>query len=430
MADSKTGKDLGLSNEWRSSGAHLAFLCTFVEPRLPDEHPQIEGVTWHQVLGRRPEIIVERMRIAFRVIDVCDDVAAIDKQFTVKDLRAMLPDHVEGVSKLRKQELIDKIIEQRLLLQCTKRGMEIAESYAADPEAFIDEMWTESRLKAWLKWLLEAFATEIAIGTIIGNLLWNAGEKLLTPTELPPQPPTATPEPVPAPEPPATSTPTRPRLDIEWCRVPAGYFWMGEENYKRNPRQRKHLPAFSISKYPITNAQYEKFCRAASHDKPWHWEGGKIPAGKENHPVAHVSWHDAVAYCEWASRWLRPITLPTEEQWEKAARGTDGRKYPWGDDWRDNYCNTHETGIRDTTAVGAYSPRGDSPYGCVDMAGNVWEWTDSWYDDAQCRRVLRGGSWSSDQNAARAAYRDYYFPDYRVNFFGFRVVVVRRPPSQ
>jgi len=424
--NSKKARDLGWRPEWRLSGAHLAFLSTFLEPRLPNAHPQIEGVNWHQVLGQKPEIIVDRLRHVSRAIDVCTDAAAIDRKFTAKELRQMLHSHdVKGLSELRKQELIDKVIQKRLLLQCTEEGREIAKAYADDPTAYINEIWTESRLKASLKWLLEALASEIAIGTVIGTLLWNAAEELLTPAELPPQPTPVTPEPVPAPEPPTTPTPRRLRPDIEWCFVPDGYFWMEE-----NPdKQRKYLPAFSISKYPITNAEYEKFCRATGYDKPRDREQGKIPAGRANHPV-YVSWHDAVAYCEWASQATgKQIALPTEEQWEKAARGVDGRKYPWGNDWRHNYCNTSEDQTGGTTAVGAYSPRGDSLYGCADMAGNVWEWTDSWYDDTrQQYRVLRGGSWDRPSDRARAAYRYGYHPAPR-DSYGFRVVV-RRPPSR
>ncbi|MFL7837849.1 MAG: formylglycine-generating enzyme family protein [Candidatus Promineifilaceae bacterium] len=117
---------------------------------------------------------------------------------------------------------------------------------------------------------------------------------------------------------------------------------------------------------------------------------------KSGHPVVYVNYHDAVGYAEWAG-----MFLPSEEEWEKAARGSDGRMHPWGDKWRDGCCNTDEAGIGTTTPAGRYSPQGDSPYGCVDMAGNVWEWTESWFDAAKARRVVRGGSWNVNQVSAR-----------------------------
>ena len=203
----------------------------------------------------------------------------------------------------------------------------------------------------------------------------------------------------------------------EMLRIPAGKFLYGDN------KREVELPEFWISKTPVTNAEYVRFVDVTGHDKPQYFDSNL--KNKKDHPMVYVSWHDAQAYCEWMGG-----ELPAEEQWEKAARGPDGLVYPWGDKWVDGRCNTREAGIKSTTSVGQFSPQGDSPYGCVDMSGNVWEWTDSWYENNQISRVLRGGAWGSNQSYARAASRNYISPDYRVNYIGFRVVVVRRSPSQ
>ena len=111
---------------------------------------------------------------------------------------------------------------------------------------------------------------------------------------------------------------------------------------------------------------------ATGHEPPSHWGGKAPPDELRDHPVVYVSWRDCVAYAEWAG-----VRLLTEQEWEKAARGIDGRVYPWGDEFDSARCNTYESGIGATTPVGRYSPGGDSPCGCADMAGNVWEWTAS-----------------------------------------------------
>lgn len=197
---------------------------------------------------------------------------------------------------------------------------------------------------------------------------------------------------------------------LEMLLIPAGEFLYGEE------KELKFLPDFWMAKTPVTNAHYAKFMRDAGYKAPGHWENGKYPTELANHPVIYVSWHDATAYAQWAE-----LQLPSEEQWEKAARGQDGREYPWDHEWKP-YCNTKEAGIGGTTRVGYYSPFGDSPYDCVDMSGNVWEWTNSWYDPDKKLRVLCGGSWDNHHGFACVAFRNGYDPDFSGYDLGFRVV--------
>ena len=227
---------------------------------------------------------------------------------------------------------------------------------------------------------------------------------------------------------------TQPYGEPEWVEIPAGEFTMGSGKDARQV----DLPAYAIARVPITNAQYRLFVNAVEHPPPRHWEENRIPKGLESHPVVEVSWHDAIAYCQWLSQMTgKTITLPSEAEWEKAARGDkDAREYPWGDTFDRLRCNTKELGMGTTTPVGIF-PDGASPYGVLEMSGNVWEWCRTKYenpdddevDDSGAWRVLRGGSWVADANFVRAAFRDLSGPDYRNGDDGFRVVVVRRPPS-
>jgi tetratricopeptide (TPR) repeat protein len=193
----------------------------------------------------------------------------------------------------------------------------------------------------------------------------------------------------------------------EMVRIPAGVFLYGDG------KERRELPEFWMDKTPVTNAEYARFVTDTSRKPPEHWKG-KTPAKRiTNHPVTHVSWHDASAYAEWAGK-----RLLTEEEWEKAARGTDGREYPWGNEKPTPQLCNFDGNEGSTTPVGTYSPQGDSPYGCVDMAGNVWEWMSSDYSPGS--KVLRGGSWGNNQKEVRAANRHFSTPDTRYYTVGFR----------
>jgi len=238
--------------------------------------------------------------------------------------------------------------------------------------------------------------------------------------------------------------------DIVWYNVPAGPFTMGSvdedemawDDEKPQHRNESITEGYLISRYPVTNAQFTAFVGAGGYRERRYWtEAGWERKEREgwteprdygepfnllNHPVVGVSWYGAVAFCRWLTEQLRQnrgldaneeITLPTESQWEKAARGTDGRIYPWGNEPDPDHANYGETGIGTTSAVGCF-PGGASPHGVEDLSGNVWEWCrtkwegdyEGYRDDndleGEVRRVLRGGAFGGYQGGVRCAYRD------------------------
>jgi formylglycine-generating enzyme required for sulfatase activity len=153
----------------------------------------------------------------------------------------------------------------------------------------------------------------------------------------------------------------------------------------------------------VTNEQYAVFVKATRQLAPRYWDGGQIPAGKGSHPVTWVSWDDAVAFCQWLSRSPgRFWRLPTEAEWEKAARGDDGRVYPWGNDLPTKELCNFNGNVGDTTSIGQY-PAGASPCGALDMAGNVWEWTGSLFKPYPYQP--EDGRNSPDGKGARGSWR-------------------------
>lgn len=240
-------------------------------------------------------------------------------------------------------------------------------------------------------------------------------------------------------------------LDV-MIHIPVGKFLMGSDAVKDTlaypdelQQHLLHLETYSISKYPVTNEQYLRFVQATGHRSPRHWQEERPLPWQLNHSVVNVSWHDACTYCAWLSKEKgKEFRLPTEAEWEKAARGSDGRIYPWGNDEPNElFCNFNNH-IGSTTSVGIY-PAGVSPYGLHDMAGNVWEWTGSlWgkdfskpefgypYDAQDGRenlaagdevlRVVRGGAFRHNRGYVRCAvrYRNSPYSDW--NYNGFRVV--------
>lgn len=188
-------------------------------------------------------------------------------------------------------------------------------------------------------------------------------------------------------------------LEQKMILIPAGAFTMGEDFYKKNagPRHQVSLDSFYIDQYDVTNGHYKKFVDATRREPPSHWRDGLYPPEKANHPVVFVSWFDADAYCRWAGK-----RLPKEAEWEKAARGTDGRMFPWGGLFEAKRANVPTEEIKDTTPVNAF-PEGKSPYGLYDMSGNVFQWTADWFlpypgntvphpNYGERMKVLRGGS--------------------------------------
>ena len=258
----------------------------------------------------------------------------------------------------------------------------------------------------------------------------------------------------------------------DWVNIPAGEFLYGDENGKEII-----LTPFAIQKYPVTNLQYRRFVEAGGYEQreywsesgwawrsgtydskadesirdwlkrrpvekraePWYWhdEKWKNPLA----PVVGVTWFESEAYTHWLSQKLGlPVRLPTEQEWERAARGVEGRQYPWGDvftgknlncaefwgqndqlDWN-KWIGTESYQAASTTFVGQF-PTGATPEGVSDLSGNVWEWTDSWYEKERINRTLRGGSWNDFSRNARCAFRLRYIPDLFFNNFGFRCVV-------
>jgi iron(II)-dependent oxidoreductase len=266
-----------------------------------------------------------------------------------------------------------------------------------------------------------------------------ATQAKLVPTNTPvPPPPTPTPAvtPTPAPETEAAEeaaeTPAPPSVVEYLIEIPAGPFTMGSDTDAEDeaPAHEVDLPAFKIDLFEVANADFAKFVEATGYQTDAEKEGRtknwrSVAEGKDNHPVVFASWNDAVAFCEWLGK-----RLPTEAEWEKAARGSDERVYPWGDDYDPSKANVKDTGLRGTAVVGSFGA-GASPYGVEDMAGNVWEWTADWYEaypgsDYQSDyfgerfRVLRGGAWFETADFVRTTVRNANIETAAGDDVGFR----------
>lgn len=292
---------------------------------------------------------------------------------------------------------------------------------------------------------------------------------IVEPTSPPPPEPTITA----TPEPSLGSSRVNPVDGAVLVYVPEGDFLRGsdhqEASFVEKPQRSIYLDAFWIYQHPVTNAQFAAFVETSGYqttaeDAGWSWaydgdssvemEGaawqspagpGSTIAGMDDYPVLHVSWFDAQAYCAWADG-----RMPTEAEWGKAARGDDGRDYPWGDSpvtgERANYCDVNcpfewadadqDDGYLGPSPVGSY-PAGASPYGAMDMVGNVWEWAADWFSEIYYEfsqednpqgsssgetRAVRGGSWYNNASSMRVTFRHGFPPDLTIDMLGFRCV--------
>jgi formylglycine-generating enzyme required for sulfatase activity len=264
----------------------------------------------------------------------------------------------------------------------------------------------------------------------------------LTPTHT--RTPTKTPLPTTTftPTPGVGSTWTRPADSMVMVYVPEGDFTMGSNNNDdEKPIHLVYLDAFWIDQMEITNKMYAVCVAAGKCDPPinnssYTHSNYYDNSEYDDFPVIYVSWNDATAYCAWAGGSDYTVRLPTEAEWEKAARGTDGRIYPWGEGIDCQKANYNGSCVGDTSRVGSYEI-GKSPYGVYDMAGNVWEWVADWYGGTYYStlqdgirnptgptlgdyRALRGGAWLQIDNIARSAHRGFTIPTDSGNDLGFR----------
>jgi sulfatase modifying factor 1 len=476
---------------------HLIYLLTFDPPRPIDKAvplpASLSGTDWATSLGEDPMAATNQFQVMGALVraDLQTHIAARD--FTRAELQAMLRARQLPISG-NKEELVERLIQADepglwtaldglILWECAPWAwytakMRLDEVLSSPVQANECQTSQPDPMREAIKWILAA-----AAGGVIGNRADDvvmalvdsiraqnvhadsASPMIDVPSSPLPTPENSAPVPEPLPEPDPQSTP-RPRstpippLAFDWVTIPAGEFWMGSDKDKdplayddETPQHKVYLPTYRIARYPVTVAQFAQFSKATGYQTvaekegwAYSWSGSSWqqikgaywahPRGPEsdvqnkaNHPVTCVSWVDVNEFCRWAG-----VRLASEAEWEKAARGTDGRIYPWGNELPDKERCNFNMDVGDTTAVGSYA-KGKSPYGVLDMAGNVWEWTSSLYknypyksDDGRedpadaGRRVVRGGSFVDLQNLVRSACRYHNFIDSRSLNVGFRVV--------
>jgi serine/threonine-protein kinase len=449
---------------------HLIYLLTFDPPRTIEKVvplPDFSAVsTWVELLGAEPPAVVEELQHLGALVRADLATHLIVRDFTRTELQTMLRVRQLPISG-NKEELLERLVQadepgmwtalaDLRLWQCTPWVKDKAKTRLEEVLAAKSTDEGQSAISApmreVIKWILLTSAAGVVGNRTDAALFGNdSTQSCDTDSSSPPDtdtisplptPQTDTLAPEPQPEPPGQSTPIPrstpiPPMTFDWVTIPAGEFWMGSDKSKdplahddETPQHKVYLPTYRIARVPVTNAQYELFVAATGYQLPGHWQNGQIPNGKENHPVVYVSWHDAMAFCEWAG-----VCLPSEAEWEKAARSTDGRIYPWGNEAPDRvHCNFNQF-EGDTMPVDHYT-KGQSFYGTLDMVGNVWEWTHSLYrsypyklDDGRedpvkyWRRMLRGGSFVSRDSKVRCASRLNCLSHHQHDYLGFRVVL-------
>lgn len=466
--------DAGNAQEWLNNPAYWVFLRQFLQARTVEE--VAVGGTWEKWLGRTAEEVCKGLKECGALVEcgAIQRMMVLLPKMEKEALAKLAKKHgIEVKGKGSKSELVRAIEEsgefgiiEELpggeLLVCgdwARRGVEeFWEKKRIPMEDFEGEFGgkkgkegeekgesgEETATRQFREKALDK-GVDLLIGiagAAIYEWLKSTGEKLppVPEPQAAPAPPEETveveEEPEKTPEPPSRSG--RRLFEPEMVRIPAGYFWMGSDKREdaeaygdEMPQQRVFLGEYWMGMYPVTKREFRAFLDGGGYgDKRW-WsregwawrseqkqlhENHEYSVNKDYHPAIDIFWYEAEAYCAWLTAMSgREYRLPTEAEWEKAARGTDGRIYPWGNAFDPRLCSTWESGIGGTSAVDAH-PGGKSPFGLLDAAGNVWEWTASWYqaypgatdqseDDGTRYRVLRGGSWGYDPMLARCAAR-------------------------
>ncbi len=417
------------------------------------------------VLGMDSEIVEKSVKAQYRSIDGFDEHAYMDKivqlQFNLPPIR---PEHIQGYIR---EDLVDGRFEQNPILRYLETVSEAVEANPRTVKRFLNTFAIQRSLaerRGFLKdgvmdedllakWIIISFSFEkfseralqrplliAEVQDIVREVDLDSGEPS-TADRIPPhlqeffedrrlvgllrhgKPFPSDEEQISVYTHLSESTqPRRPSADSVrsstgesmdgMIPVSRGKFLAGEMN------RTAYVDAFEIDVYPVTNRQFQRFRDAAGYALlPEHWEDGAYPVGKADHPVVNVNHEDAEAYAEWADK-----RLATEQEWEKAARGPNGRVYPWGNTFNRHNCNNVEVLRHDTTEVTAH-PNGASQYGVYDLCGNVWEWTTTdVFPDRADAKVLRGGSWASPKENVMSTTRAYEKPERRRRDVGFRCV--------